>query len=434
MWQSGKEFICQCRRCKRHGFNSWVGKIPWRRKWQPTPVFLPGKSHEQRSLVGYQSIGLQKVGRDWAHSSESCPFQKGRKLPRPQQSWDLAQDLSASWLCLPKDSMDSFPFSLPLWEPLAPVACPPRSSVRVSLNDPLLQSHRGVSHWNFFSMKPRLTKSTRLKLNSSPTCMTTVWVGSSWHLSELPFPQFQKENWSLLWWRPCCNATLPSVLKDYLQVPPWPVSFPWSCLCQRELSHLRSCPSPGQPASSAWSPQPYEGPAPSLYSRQFWRALQPQSPPCGWLRPFLSSATQLLLQFSPVSFQFLPCTGDNPKGSPVKLLHSHLHPRVHFQTQPTDNSTPVYLPTGLPQGGKCQVPWETQLLLFAIIIIIIVLFIISTAGPAQLVWWGSLTSARKSSKWTLSLLFSPKHKVLCILFFIFWLEWPSQTDQTPSES
>ena len=35
------------------GFDPWVGKIPWRRKWQPTPVFLPGKSHGQRSLAGY---------------------------------------------------------------------------------------------------------------------------------------------------------------------------------------------------------------------------------------------------------------------------------------------------------------------------------------------------------------------------------------------
>ena len=38
---------------RRHGFNPWVRKIPWRRKWQPTPVFLPGKSHRQRSLEGY---------------------------------------------------------------------------------------------------------------------------------------------------------------------------------------------------------------------------------------------------------------------------------------------------------------------------------------------------------------------------------------------
>ena len=39
--------------CRRPGSNPWVGKIPWRRKWQPTPVFLPGKSHGWRSLVGY---------------------------------------------------------------------------------------------------------------------------------------------------------------------------------------------------------------------------------------------------------------------------------------------------------------------------------------------------------------------------------------------
>ena len=38
-------------------FNSWVGKIPWRRKWQSTPVLLPGKSHGQRSLVGYSPWG-----------------------------------------------------------------------------------------------------------------------------------------------------------------------------------------------------------------------------------------------------------------------------------------------------------------------------------------------------------------------------------------
>ena len=42
-WLSGEELTCQCRRCKRCGFSPWVRKIPWRRKCQPTPVFLPGK-------------------------------------------------------------------------------------------------------------------------------------------------------------------------------------------------------------------------------------------------------------------------------------------------------------------------------------------------------------------------------------------------------
>ena len=50
---SGKEPACQSRRHKRHGFDPWVGKIPWRRKWQPAPVFLSEKSNGQRSLVGY---------------------------------------------------------------------------------------------------------------------------------------------------------------------------------------------------------------------------------------------------------------------------------------------------------------------------------------------------------------------------------------------
>ena len=49
-WFSGKESACQCRSFR---FNPWVSKIPWRRKWQPTPVFLPWKSHGQRSPVGF---------------------------------------------------------------------------------------------------------------------------------------------------------------------------------------------------------------------------------------------------------------------------------------------------------------------------------------------------------------------------------------------
>ena len=54
---SGKESSCQCRRCKRNGFDLWVRKIPWSRKWQPAPVFLPEKFHGQRSLVGYSPWG-----------------------------------------------------------------------------------------------------------------------------------------------------------------------------------------------------------------------------------------------------------------------------------------------------------------------------------------------------------------------------------------
>ena len=54
---NGKEPASQCRRHKRHGLNPWVGKIPWRSVWQPTPVFLPGESHGQRGLAGYSPGG-----------------------------------------------------------------------------------------------------------------------------------------------------------------------------------------------------------------------------------------------------------------------------------------------------------------------------------------------------------------------------------------
>ena len=58
-WCCGKESAWQKRRHKRHGFDPWVGKI-WRRAWQPTPVFLPGKPHEQRGLVGYSPRGCKE--------------------------------------------------------------------------------------------------------------------------------------------------------------------------------------------------------------------------------------------------------------------------------------------------------------------------------------------------------------------------------------
>jgi len=67
-WLSGKESSCQCRRLK---FNLWVKKIPWRRKWQSIPVFLPGKSHGQRSLAGYSP---------WGHKSQTRLSDKTTKI------------------------------------------------------------------------------------------------------------------------------------------------------------------------------------------------------------------------------------------------------------------------------------------------------------------------------------------------------------------
>ena len=55
----GKEPTCQCRRHQRCRFNPGVGKIPWRRAWQPISVFLPGESHGQRNVAGYSPWGCK---------------------------------------------------------------------------------------------------------------------------------------------------------------------------------------------------------------------------------------------------------------------------------------------------------------------------------------------------------------------------------------
>ena len=86
---------------KRCGFDSWTGKIPGKRKWQPTPGFLPGKPHGQWSLVGY-SQRRHRVGHDWA-TEQWCSWQHSCSLSLlpwethfmrniqmfPQTSWKL---------------------------------------------------------------------------------------------------------------------------------------------------------------------------------------------------------------------------------------------------------------------------------------------------------------------------------------------------------
>jgi len=68
-WLSGKESACQYR---RHKFDPCVRKIPWRRKWQPIPLFLPVKSHGQRSLVGYSPWGHKRTGHDLVTKQQQC--------------------------------------------------------------------------------------------------------------------------------------------------------------------------------------------------------------------------------------------------------------------------------------------------------------------------------------------------------------------------
>ena len=73
---SAKEPTCQCMRCKRHGFHPRVGKILWRRAWQPTPVFLPRESHGQRSLEGYSPQGRKRRTQLKGLSMHACIYDK----------------------------------------------------------------------------------------------------------------------------------------------------------------------------------------------------------------------------------------------------------------------------------------------------------------------------------------------------------------------
>ena len=97
----GKEPICNARddlQCWRPGFDPWVGKMPWRRKWQHTPLFLPRKSHGQRSLVGYTL---------WCHKSDTAVIthhSSTYKLPL----CSVLQRLDLPWLSQTPDA------SLPL--------------------------------------------------------------------------------------------------------------------------------------------------------------------------------------------------------------------------------------------------------------------------------------------------------------------------------
>ena len=64
-WLSGKESACQCKSHRRHGFDHWIRKISWRRKWQLTLIFLPGEFHGQRRLVACYSPWGHRIRHNW---------------------------------------------------------------------------------------------------------------------------------------------------------------------------------------------------------------------------------------------------------------------------------------------------------------------------------------------------------------------------------
>jgi len=114
-----KESTCQCRRCKRHRFHPWVGKIPWRRKQQPTSVFLPGKSHGQMSLMGCSPWGHKRLGHNLATKpQEHVCLPLTYPVNWSESSWMVSYSLTASCIqsdCIrPKSS--SVPTILSIWK------------------------------------------------------------------------------------------------------------------------------------------------------------------------------------------------------------------------------------------------------------------------------------------------------------------------------
>ena len=96
--------------CRRPGFDPWVRKILWRREWQPTLVFLPEKSHGQRSLVGYSLWGCKESDMTEQLSATEM-LRKGWERKEQSLSWVIYPLDIASWL----DPVLTLPLSVPPW-------------------------------------------------------------------------------------------------------------------------------------------------------------------------------------------------------------------------------------------------------------------------------------------------------------------------------
>ena len=147
----GNEPPCQCGRHKGCMFHPWVWKIPWRRAWQFTPVFLPGESHGQRSLAGYGPSGLKEPDRTEAtwhlvDTHEIKSSQSGCLLTKPasfNQQWRPAQFLhSAAWMLSSAvyNHIAVLPVTLPKFSVLFPHAPNPSTSPPCLCRFPLLSA------------------------------------------------------------------------------------------------------------------------------------------------------------------------------------------------------------------------------------------------------------------------------------------------------
>ena len=161
--------------CKKLGFSLWVGKIPWRKKWQPTPVFLPVKSHGQRSLEGYSPRGCKRIGQNLAAKQQHCAFYSPCSKRAPQleiQAWSLSTHVDRYLKCgvfpyhqaIFSHQLSVLPFNTPSLE----AASDPTGERLSPIRQPLPSSNANY--------RANLSASDQLAMSEVPRPHLWVWL------------------------------------------------------------------------------------------------------------------------------------------------------------------------------------------------------------------------------------------------------------------
>ena len=152
-WLSRLRICLQCRRHGRREFDSWVKKIPWRRKWQPTPGFLPGESHGQRSLAGYSPRGHKRVGHNWATKHAVYTYTYFHTNAHTYMPPASPHPLFSDFPCLPLHSQRYYPvLHCAGLSPHSVFILLDAGSTPTTLLSCLCEGHHGRAPWCIWSM------------------------------------------------------------------------------------------------------------------------------------------------------------------------------------------------------------------------------------------------------------------------------------------
>ena len=98
---AGVKNLYQRRKCKRWGFDPWVGKIPWTRKWQLIPIFVPAESHGQRSMTSHSPWDC-RVGHSWAHTLKTNEIVSANLYSHNMWKLQFLHIFANNWHCFPQ--------------------------------------------------------------------------------------------------------------------------------------------------------------------------------------------------------------------------------------------------------------------------------------------------------------------------------------------